>query len=57
MEPVRRAVAQVLTGHEPFPAAVVDRWWNLVAANRNVSLFLEGVAGRTCSSRPRTCCA
>jgi transcriptional regulator with XRE-family HTH domain len=45
LEPVRRAVAQVLTGHEPFPAAVVDRWWDLVAANRNVSLFLEGVAG------------
>src|SRR5688500_6624033 len=44
MEPVRRSVAQVLTGHEPFPAAVVDRWWNLVAANRNVALFLEGVA-------------
>jgi len=46
MEPIRRAVAQVLTGHEPFPAAVVDRWWNLVAANRNVSVFLEGVAPR-----------
>jgi hypothetical protein len=44
MEPIRRAVAQVLTGHEPFPAAVVDRWWNLVAANRNVSVFLQGVA-------------
>jgi transcriptional regulator with XRE-family HTH domain len=44
MQPVRRAVAQVLTGHEPFPAAVVDRWWNLIAANRNVSLFMEGVA-------------
>src|SRR5215212_3768958 len=44
MEPVRRAVAQVLTGHEPFPAAVIDRWWDLVAANRNVALFLEGVA-------------
>jgi transcriptional regulator with XRE-family HTH domain len=44
LEPIRRAVAQVLTGHEPFPAAVVDRWWNLVASNRNVSLFLEGVA-------------
>ena len=44
LEPVRRAVAQVLTGHEPFPAAVVDRWWNLLAANRNVALFLEGVA-------------
>src|SRR5687767_798262 len=44
LEPIRRAVAQVLTGHEPFPAAVVDRWWGLVAANRNVSIFLEGVA-------------
>ncbi len=44
LEPIRRAVAQVLTGHEPFPAAVVDRWWNLVAANRNVSIFLEDVA-------------
>ena len=44
IEPVRRAVAQVLTGHEPFPAAVVDRWWNLVAANRHLALFLEGVA-------------
>jgi len=46
MEPVRRAVAQILTGHEPFPAAVVDRWWNLVAANRNVSLFLDGIDPR-----------
>jgi transcriptional regulator with XRE-family HTH domain len=44
LEPVRRAVEQVLAGHEPYPAAVVDRWWNLVAANRSVSLFLEGVA-------------
>src|SRR4051794_22561313 len=44
LEPVRRAVTQVLTAHEPFPAAVVDRWWSLLAANRNVSLFLEGVA-------------
>jgi transcriptional regulator with XRE-family HTH domain len=44
LEPVRRAVAQVLTGHEPFPAAVIDRWWNLVASNRPLSLFLEGVS-------------
>lgn len=50
MEPVRRAVAQVLTGHEPFPAAVVDRWWNLVAANRNISLFLQGVSGELLES-------
>src|SRR3954447_17392200 len=43
-EPVRRAVAQVLTGIEPFPAAVIDRWWNLVASNRQIGVFLEGVA-------------
>jgi transcriptional regulator with XRE-family HTH domain len=44
LEPVRRAVAQVLTGIEPFPAAVIDRWWNLVASNRQLGVFLEGVA-------------
>jgi transcriptional regulator with XRE-family HTH domain len=44
LEPVRRAVAQVLTGIEPFPAAVIDRWWNLVASNRHIGVFLEGVA-------------
>jgi transcriptional regulator with XRE-family HTH domain len=44
LEPVRRAVAQVLTGHEPFPAAVIDRWWNLVASNRQLAVFLEGVS-------------
>lgn len=44
LEPVRRAIAQVLTGIEPFPAAVIDRWWNLVAANRQLGVFLEGVA-------------
>jgi transcriptional regulator with XRE-family HTH domain len=31
--PVRAAVDQILTRHEPYPAVVVDRAWNLVAAN------------------------
>ena len=31
--PVREALDQILTGHEPYPAVVVDRAWNLVAAN------------------------
>jgi transcriptional regulator with XRE-family HTH domain len=44
LEPVRRAVAQVLTGIEPYPAAVIDRWWDLVASNRQLGVFLEGVA-------------
>src|SRR5258708_38830677 len=33
MAPVRAALDQLLAGHEPFPALVADRHWNLVAAN------------------------
>lgn len=43
--PVRDAIDQVLRGHEPYPALVVDRHWGLVAANRTLGLLLEGVAG------------
>jgi transcriptional regulator with XRE-family HTH domain len=34
MEPVREALDKILTGHEPFPAVIVDRHWDLVSANR-----------------------
>lgn len=30
---VNRAIDQILAGHEPWPALVVDRGWDLVAAN------------------------
>lgn len=33
MAPVREALDVILAGHEPSPAVVVDRGWNLVAAN------------------------
>ena len=33
LTPVRDALDLILTGHEPYPAVVVDRAWNLVAAN------------------------
>lgn len=41
---VRDAVRQVLAGHEPYPALVVDRCWNLVDANSGVALLTEGAA-------------
>ena len=41
---VRAALRQVLAGHEPFPAVVVNRWWELVDANRSLGLFTTGVA-------------
>jgi len=44
MAPVRAAIDGVLAGHDPFPAVVVDRWWDLVAANAALSLFTDGVA-------------
>jgi transcriptional regulator with XRE-family HTH domain len=44
MAPVRDAVRQILAGHEPYPAVVVDRGWNMVDANATVALFLTGVA-------------
>ena len=44
LEPVRAAIDQVLAAQEPYPALVVDRQWELVAANRALGLMTEGVA-------------
>lgn len=44
MAAVRRALDLVLAAYEPYPALVVDRAWQLVAANRAVAPLLEGVA-------------
>lgn len=44
MTSVRTAVRQVLTAHEPYPAVVVDRGWNLVDANASIAHFINGVA-------------
>jgi transcriptional regulator with XRE-family HTH domain len=41
---VRAAVQQVLRGHEPYPAVVVDGRWTIVGANAGVALLLENVA-------------
>jgi transcriptional regulator with XRE-family HTH domain len=41
--PVRAAVDQILTRHEPYPAVVVDRAWNLVAANSAMRGLTEEV--------------
>jgi transcriptional regulator with XRE-family HTH domain len=41
---IRAAVRQVLAGHEPHPAIVVDRHWEMLEANAAVAVLLEGVA-------------
>jgi len=40
---IRRTLRQLLDGHAPFPAVVVDRWWNLVEANDSLLQFLAGL--------------
>jgi transcriptional regulator with XRE-family HTH domain len=39
MAPVRDALDRILKGHEPYPAVVIDRGWDLVAANASVQIF------------------
>ncbi len=39
----RAAVELVLKGHEPYPALALDRTYNVIAANRAVPLFLQGL--------------
>lgn len=41
---VRHAIELVLSGHEPFPAIVIDRGWRMLAANRALAPLLDGVA-------------
>ena len=40
---VRVAIRQLLTGHNPYPALVVDRHWNLVEANAAADVLIEDV--------------
>jgi hypothetical protein len=44
MAPVRQALDRFLRSHEPYPAVVVDRYHDLIAANDALDLLLEGVA-------------
>lgn len=44
MGSVRAAVRQVLNGHEPYPAVVVDRYWNIVDLNAALGLLTSRVS-------------
>jgi len=44
MDNVRAALRQVLAAHEPYPAVVVDRWWELQDANSGVAMLTDGCA-------------
>lgn len=44
LDSVRAALRQVLAAHEPYPAVVVDRWWDLQDANSGVTTLTDGCA-------------
>lgn len=47
MDPVRDALEVILSGHEPYPAVIVDRRWDLVSGNASaLELFTAGVASQ-----------
>lgn len=52
MAPVREALDVILDGHEPNPAVVVDRHWNLVAANATMVALAEAVADESLFEPP-----
>jgi transcriptional regulator with XRE-family HTH domain len=42
LDSVRAALQQVLTAHEPYPAVVINRWWELLDANSAIALLVDG---------------
>jgi transcriptional regulator with XRE-family HTH domain len=44
MAAAREAVRRLLTSHEPYPATVVDRAWNIVDANVGIEILTAGSA-------------
>lgn len=41
---VTAALHLILQGHRPYPAAVINRWWELVDANDGIALFTQHTA-------------
>jgi transcriptional regulator with XRE-family HTH domain len=39
---LRAALRQILTGHEPYPALVVNRWWEMLDSNAAIAVLTEG---------------
>jgi transcriptional regulator with XRE-family HTH domain len=43
MAQVHRTLQRILAGHDPYPGLVIDRYWNVVLANRAAERFLAGL--------------
>src|SRR6185437_15401904 len=43
LDALRDGMQRLIQGYEPYPALVVDATYTVVAANRGISMLLEGV--------------
>ncbi|QFU87077.1 hypothetical protein YIM_09345 [Amycolatopsis sp. YIM 10] len=43
MASIRSALDTMLTAHEPYPAVVVDRQWNVVTGNQAMAVLMDGI--------------
>lgn len=46
LDPVRTALARILDGHLPYPAVIIDRHGDLIAANDAFGVLTDGVAAQ-----------
>jgi transcriptional regulator with XRE-family HTH domain len=46
LKAVCHALGRVLASHEPYPAVVVNRWWELVDANSGIAQFTRHVSSK-----------
>src|ERR1700722_2316386 len=44
LDSVRAPLRRVLAGHQPYPAVVINRWWELLDSNPAIGLFTAGCA-------------
>jgi transcriptional regulator with XRE-family HTH domain len=44
LQSVRAALRQVLAGHEPYPAVLVNRWWEMLDSNAAIAILVDGCA-------------
>ena len=50
LKAISHALGRVLTSHEPYPAVVVNRWWELVDANSGIAQFTRHVSSELLES-------
>jgi transcriptional regulator with XRE-family HTH domain len=53
MQGVNRALERMLRQHEPFPAVVMDRYWNVLMANEAAPRFFDSFTPEATHKTPR----